>query len=55
MNIDEAMKRFVDAEELYNKAKHDLQVTLSENMPNPFMKIDFSAVRREVENSNYDE
>ena len=48
MNMQEAMTKFVEAEEMYLDAKRDLQVALSENMPNPFMKIDFAAVKREV-------
>ena len=48
MELREAMENFVEAEEIFNKAKRDLEIALSENMPNPFMKVDYSAVRREV-------
>ena len=49
MNIQEAIVNFVEAEEAFNRAKNDLQIVLSENMPNPFMKIDFNRVRREAD------
>ena len=49
MNIQEAIVNFVEAEEAFNRAKNDLQIALSENMPNPFMKIDFNRVRREAD------
>ena len=48
MNIQEAIVNFVEAEKAFNRAKHDLHIALSENMPNPFMKIDFDRVRREA-------
>ena len=48
MNIQEAIVNFVEAEKAFNKAKNYLQIVLSENMPNPFMKIDFNRVRREA-------
>ena len=47
--VEEAIMNFVEAERAFMDAKADLQVVLSENMPNPFMSINFSAVRREAE------
>ena len=49
MDIKESMKNFVEAEEIYFEAKKDLLIALSENMPNPFMSVNYTAVRREVE------
>ena len=49
MNIKESMKNFVEAEEIYLEAKKDLLIALSEGMPNPFMSVNYTAVRREVE------
>ena len=48
MSMQEAMRKFVEAEIAYDTAKNELQICLAENMPNPFMKVDYAAVRREI-------
>ena len=53
MDMHETMKKFVETEKAYNRAKDDLQICLAENMPNPFMKVDYAAVRREVDPDNH--
>ena len=53
MDMQKTMQNFVEAEKMYEQVKHDLQICLAENMPNPFMKVDYTVVRREVDPENY--
>ena len=45
----ETMKDFVEMEKEYLEAKHQLLIALLENPDNRFLKVDYNAIRREVE------
>ena len=48
MGIQKAIMGYVEAELILNQAKKDLLITLVENAPNPFLKIDYAAIKREA-------